>query len=378
MTSDDRKYMREALDLAARGRALASPNPMVGAVVLDAAGNRVGEGFHTYDGVKHAETLAIEQAGQRARGGTLYVSLEPCTHQGRTPACADAVLAAGIRRVVAPHEDANPAVSGKGFARLKDQGVEVELAAEFASEAQKLNEAYIHHTRTRLPLVTLKAALTLDGKIAAPDDNSGWITSDIARLHVQQVRHDHDAILTGIGTVLADDCLLTDRTVLPRRRPLLRVVVDSLSRLPLESRLVESVANDLVVMTTSAAPAKRRQALEARGVAVHVFDADRGRVDLEAVVRWLGEQQMLSLMIEAGAKLNWAALDAAVVDKILLYYAPKILGGVDSLPIVGGVGRRARAAAIRFSNLSTFPVGPDEFAVEAYLQKDGAAAPARP
>jgi diaminohydroxyphosphoribosylaminopyrimidine deaminase/5-amino-6-(5-phosphoribosylamino)uracil reductase len=378
MTPDDRKYMREALDLASRGRALASPNPMVGAVVLDAAGNRVGEGFHTYDGVKHGETLALEQAGQRARGGTLYVSLEPCTHQGRTPACTDGVLTAGIQRVVAPHEDANPAVSGKGFARLKDQGVEVELAAEFAAEAQKLNEAYIHHTRTRLPLVTLKAALTLDGKIAAPDDNSGWITSDIARLHVQQVRHDHDAILTGIGTVIADDCLLTDRTGLPRRRPLLRVVVDSLSRLSLESRLVESFANDLVVMTTSAAPAKRREALEARGVAVHVFDADRGRVDLEAVVRWLGEQQMLSLMIEAGAKLNWAALDAAVVDKILLYYAPKILGGVDSLPMVGGMGRRARAAAIRFSNLSTFPVAPDEFAVEAYLHKDGAAAPARP
>jgi diaminohydroxyphosphoribosylaminopyrimidine deaminase/5-amino-6-(5-phosphoribosylamino)uracil reductase len=374
MTSDDRKYMREALDLAARGRALASPNPMVGAVVLDPAGNRAGEGFHTYDAVKHAETLALEQAGERARGGTLYVSLEPCTHQGRTPACTDAVLAAGIRRVVAPHEDANPLVSGQGFARLQDQGVEVELAAEFAAEAQKLNEAFFHHTRARRPLVTLKAALTLDGKIAAPDDNSGWITSDVARLHVQQVRHDHDAILTGIGTVIADDCLLTDRTGLPRRRPLLRVVVDSLSRLPLESRLVESVADDLVVMTTSAAPAKRREALEARGVAVHVFDAERGRVDLEAVVRWLGQQQMLSLMIEAGAKLNWAALDAAVVDKILLYYAPKILGGVDSLPMVGGVGRRARAAAIRFSNLSTFPVAPDEFAVEAYLCKGGAVA----
>jgi diaminohydroxyphosphoribosylaminopyrimidine deaminase/5-amino-6-(5-phosphoribosylamino)uracil reductase len=376
MTTADQQYMREALDLAKRGRGLASPNPMVGAVVLDASGAKAGEGFHLYDNVKHAETVALEQAAERARGGTLYVSLEPCSHQGRTPACADAVIAAGIKRVVAPNEDANPAVSGKGFARLKEQGIEVELALDFAEEARKLNEAYLNHVRTKLPLVTLKAAVTLDGKIAAPDDNSGWITSEIARAHVQQVRHDHDAIVTGIGTVIADDCLMTDRSALPRRRPLLRVVTDSLLRLPLESQLVQSFQNDLVVMTTSAAPARRREALEARGITVQVFDEPPGRVDLAAAVRWLGENQYLSLLIEAGAKLNWGALEAGIVDKVLLYYAPKILGGVDSLPMVGGVGRRARAAAIRFSNLRTFTVGPDEFVVEAYLCKNETSAPA--
>ncbi len=373
MTSDDRKYMREALDLARQGRGLTSPNPMVGAVVVDASGMKAGEGFHVYDQLKHAATIALEQAGERARGGTLYVSLEPCTHQGRTPACTDAIIAAGIKRVVAPNEDANPVVSGKGFAGLRARGIEVELAVDLSEEACKLNEAFLHHASTNRPLVTLKAAVTLDGKIAAPDDDTGWITSEVARAHVQQVRHDHDAIITGIGTVIADDCLMTDRSGLPRRRPLLRGVADSLLRLPLESQLVQSFQNDLVVMTTSAAPARRRDALEAKGISIHVFDAAPGRVDLSAAVSWLGENQILSLLIEAGAKLNWGALDAGIVDKVLLYYAPKILGGVDSLPMVGGIGRRARAAAIRFSNLRTFSVGPDEFAVEAYLCKNEAA-----
>ena len=369
--------MREALALAAKGRALASPNPMVGAVVLDAEGRKAGEGFHTYDGVKHAEVVALEQAGERARGGTLYVSLEPCSYQGRTPACTDAIAAAGLARVVAPHEDANPAVSGKGFALLKGQGIRVELAEDFAAQARKLNEAFFHHAVTKKPLVTLKAAVTLDGKIAAPDDNTGWITSEVARAHVQQVRHDHDAILSGIGTVIADDCLLTDRTGLPRRRTLLRVVADSVLRMPLESRLVRSFRQDLVVATTSAAPPERRAMFEERGIPVRVFDAPGGRVDLEALVGWLGEERNLSLMIEAGSKLNWGSLDAGIVDKVLLYYAPKILGGFDSLPMVGGVGRRARSAAIRLSGLKTFEVGPDEFAVEAYLPRHGRAAPAR-
>ena len=369
MTAADQEFLRESLELARKGRGLASPNPMVGAVVAGSDGKVLGRGFHTYEGKKHAEVLALEQTGEAARGATLYVSLEPCAHQGRTPPCTEAIVAAGIVRVVAPIEDEHPAVSGNGFAQLRDAGLEVELAQELAEEARKLNEAFFHFSKTQKPLVTLKAALTLDGKIAAPDDNTGWITSDVARAHVQQVRHDQDAIMTGIGTVLADDCLLTDRSGLPRRRPLLRVVADSLLRLPLESRLVESFADDLAVMTTSAAPAKRRRALEARGIPVRTFDGEHGRVDLTKVVGWLGEQQILSLLIEAGAKLNWTALDSGIVDKTLFYYAPKILGGVDSLPLAGGVGRRSRAGAIQLSNVRTFPVGPDEFAVEAYWQR---------
>ena len=366
LTDTDRKWLRETLDLAAQGVALVSPNPLVGAVVVDGDGNKVGEGFHTYEGVRHAEVVALDEAGDKARGGTLYVTLEPCSHQGRTAPCADAVIAAGIRRVVCPIEDGNPAVSGQGFEKLRTAGVEVVLAEEFAGDAQRLNESFFHFIRTGRPFVTLKTAATLDGKIAAPDDNSGWITSETARAHVQKVRHSNDAILTGIGTVLQDDPLLTDRSGLPRRRPLLRVLADSLCRLPLESKLVESFANDLVIITTSAAVPKRREALEQRGIPVHVMDAERGRVDLRSVINWLGTQQMTSLMVEAGAKLNWGALDEEIVDKILIYYAPKILGGLESLPMAGGVGRRSRSGAIRFKGLRTFMVGPDEFAVEAY------------
>jgi diaminohydroxyphosphoribosylaminopyrimidine deaminase/5-amino-6-(5-phosphoribosylamino)uracil reductase len=367
MTADDRSYMREALDLARQGRALASPNPLVGAVVVAADGQKAGSGYHTYDGRRHAEVIALEEAGAAARGGTLYCNLEPCNHDGRTPPCTEAILRSQVRRVVIGCRDEDPRVPGKGIGRLQAAGIEVEMADEFTAEARRLNEAFFHYARTSRPLVTLKTAVTLDGKIAAPDDNTGWITSEVARGHVQQVRHDHDAIMTGIGTVLADDCLLTDRSGLPRRRPLLRVVADSLLRLPVESRLVESFNDDLVVMTTSAAPACRRAALEARGIPVQVFDTREGRVDLAAIVRWLGLRQVISLLMEAGAKLNWAALDSGVVDKALIYYAPKILGGVDSLPLAGGIGRRSRSGAIRLRNLSTFPVGPDEFAVEAYL-----------
>jgi diaminohydroxyphosphoribosylaminopyrimidine deaminase/5-amino-6-(5-phosphoribosylamino)uracil reductase len=272
--------------------------------------------------------------------------------------------------VVIACRDEDPRVPGKGLEHLQAAGLSVEMDEELCAEARRLNESFFHYARTGRPLVTLKTAVTLDGKIAAPDDNTGWITSDVARAHVQQVRHDHDAILTGIGTALADDCQLTDRSGQPRRRPLLRVVADSLLRLPLESQLVQTFNKDLVVVTTSVAPSRRRAALEARGIPVEVFDCRSGRVDLSAVLDWLGRQEMTSLLIEAGAKLNWAALDSGLVDKTLIYFAPKILGGVDSLPLAGGIGRRSRSGAIRLRNLRTFPVGPDEFAVEAYLIKE--------
>jgi diaminohydroxyphosphoribosylaminopyrimidine deaminase/5-amino-6-(5-phosphoribosylamino)uracil reductase len=367
ITEVDRGWMREALDLALRGSALASPNPLVGAVVADAQGAKAGEGFHRYAEILHAEALALAEAGERAKGGTLYVTLEPCSHQGRTGPCTDAVIAAGIRRVVCPLEDESPRVSGAGFAKLREAGVEVDLLDELKGHARRLSEDFFHFSKTGRPLVTLKTAATLDGKISAPDDNTGWITSEVARKHVQTVRHRHDVILTGIGTALEDDPLLTDRSGLPRRRPLMRIVVDSLCRLPLESKLAQSAADDLIVATTSAAPAQRREALEQRGVPVWVCDSPRGRVDLKSVIEAVGKRQMLSVMIEAGSKLNWAALDEGLVDKVMLYYAPKILGGMESLPVAGGVGRRSRSGAIQLRNLSLEMVGPDEFCVEAYL-----------
>jgi diaminohydroxyphosphoribosylaminopyrimidine deaminase / 5-amino-6-(5-phosphoribosylamino)uracil reductase len=359
-------YLREAFELARQGRGQTSPNPAVGAVLVR-DNEIVGRGFHTWAGMKHAEIVALEQAGERARGATLYINLEPCSHQGRTPPCAAALIEAGIGRVVAAMEDPNPLVSGQGFRLLRGAGIEIEIDSAFAAEAERLNEAFIHFMRTRRPLVTLKTALTLDGKIAAPDDNRGWITSAKARAHVQQLRHHSDAILTGIGTVLADDCLLTDRTGLPRSRPLLRIVLDSLLRLPLDSKIVQATDAALWVVGTSAAPAERRTALESRGVRVLTFDGLDGRSDLHSTLVALTREQYQSVLVEAGSKVNWAALDAGVVDKIFFYYAPKILGGIESLSMAGGVGRRRRVDAIRVRKTTLHPIAIDEFAVEGYI-----------
>jgi diaminohydroxyphosphoribosylaminopyrimidine deaminase / 5-amino-6-(5-phosphoribosylamino)uracil reductase len=361
-------FLREALDLARQGKGQTSPNPAVGAV-LARDGEVVGRGFHTYGGIKHAEIRALDEAGSRARGATLYISLEPCSHVGRTDPCADALIAAGVSRVVAAMQDPDPRVAGEGFRKLRSAGIEVELAAEFAGEAEKLNEEFVHFMRSARPLVTLKTALTLDGKIAAPDDNRGWITSDVARAHVQRLRHNSDAILTGVGTVLADDCRLTDRTGLPRSRPLLRLVADSLLRIPLDSKIVTGSNSDLGIVTTSAASAERRKALENRGVKVLTFDGPGGRTDLRRLVEWLGEEKYLSLLIEAGSMLNWSALDSAIVDKVFFYYAPKILGGMESLPMAGGTGRRRRMDAILLHGIQVHSIAEDEFAVEGYVRK---------
>jgi diaminohydroxyphosphoribosylaminopyrimidine deaminase/5-amino-6-(5-phosphoribosylamino)uracil reductase len=362
-------HLREALALARQGVGRTSPNPAVGAVLVN-DGQVVGCGTHTWEGVKHAEALALEQAGERARGATLYLNLEPCAHQGRTGPCADALIAAGVAKVVAVGEDPNPLVAGEGFARLRRAGVQVELRPEFAAEAEEINLAYFHFMRTGRPLVTLKSALTLDGKIAAPEDNTGWITSAQARAHVQQLRHQHDAILTGIGTLLADDCLLTDRSGLERSRPLLRIVLDSQLRIPLDSKMVQSCNGDVLAVCSSVASAARRAALEQRGVEVFAADGPGGRTDLARVVELLAGRKRLSLMIEAGSKVNWAALEAGVVDRIFFYYAPKILGGLQSLPVAGGLGRRRRVDAIVFGNLKLHSIAPDEFAVEAWTRKD--------
>src|SRR5438270_5387665 len=249
-TEKDDHFMRQAFELARRGTSLTSPGARVGAVIVDAQDNVAGSGFYTFDGIKHAEVLALEQAGARARGGTIYLNLEPHCHQGRTPPCTDALIAAGIKRVVAAMADPNSKVAGKGFEQLRAAGITVESGL-FEAEARRLNEAFARFILTRLPLVTLKSGMTLDGKIAPPPGDSfnpsalgatgatgGWITSEEARAHVQELRHESDAIMVGVGTIIADDPLLTDRTDLPRRRPLLRVILDSRLRCPLESRLV--------------------------------------------------------------------------------------------------------------------------------------------
>lgn len=376
----DFAFLRRALELAQKGFGLASPNPHVGAVVVGPDGNVAGEGFHTYDGVKHAEVLAIEQAGEKARGATLYLNLEPCSHQGRTSPCADAVIAAGIKRVVACTPDPNPEVSGRGFAKLRHAGIQV-ASGLLEEEARPLNDAFAKFIRYRIPLVTLKAGMTLDGKIAPPPDyiagsadmgaggpTGGWITSDEARAHVQQLRHQHDAILVGVGTVIADNPLLTDRTGLPRRRPLLRVIMDSHLRLPLQSRVAQTAAEDVLVFC-SFAEEKKKQGLLAHGIQVEQVAPSGldGRPDLEAICRKLAEREITSVMIEGGALVNWTALASGVADKVFFYYAPRILAGTGSVPFAAGPGfrRMSEAAHLKWFRLHRFG---EDFAVEGYLR----------
>jgi diaminohydroxyphosphoribosylaminopyrimidine deaminase / 5-amino-6-(5-phosphoribosylamino)uracil reductase len=361
-------YMEQALALARQGHGRTSPNPAVGALLVR-DGAVVGRGFHTWKGVDHAEIVALREAGPAARGATLYVTLEPCSHQGRTGPCATALIEAGVEKVVAAMQDPNPRVSGSGIKLLLEAGVDASIDPTHATAAEQLNEPFAHFMRTGRPLTTIKAALTLDGKIAAPQDNFGWITSEVARAGVQLVRHFSDAILTGLGTVLEDDCLLTDRSGLERSRPLLRIVLDSQLRIPLSSKMITSAQEDVLVVGTSAAPAERRRALEAAGIQVLVADGPAGRTDPLKVVEYLAQRRYLSLMIEAGSRVNWTMLDTQIADKVLFYYAPKILGGMKSLPVAGGQGRDRRVDAILLDRLTVHPVSTDEFAVEAYVVK---------
>jgi diaminohydroxyphosphoribosylaminopyrimidine deaminase/5-amino-6-(5-phosphoribosylamino)uracil reductase len=371
------RFLRRSLELAAQGIGLASPNPCVGAVIVDNHGNICGEGFHTYDEVKHAEVLALESAGEKARDATLFINLEPCSHQGRTGPCADAVIAAGIRRVVACMQDPNPVVSGQGFAKLRAAGIAV-ASGILEDEAKPLNESFAKYIRRHEPLITLKAGMTLDGKIAPPPSENaatstsgptgGWITSDEARHHVHLLRHQHDAIMVGVGTVIADDPLLTDRSGLPRRRPLLRVIVDSRLRMPLDSRVVKTAKNDVLVLCSFAEEKKKQQLLDC-GIRVEQIEemtAD-GRPDMLGISRYLGKLEITSLIIEGGALINWAALASGIVDKIFLYYAPKILAGTGSVPFAAGYGFRHMSDAAYVKSIKLHRFGED-FAVEGYLK----------
>lgn len=356
--------MEHALDLARKGVGLASPNPAVGCVIVK-DGAILGEGFHQYDWREHAEIIALKQAGERARGATLYATLEPCNSTGRTGPCSEAIVAAGVARVVAATEDPNPKTSGAGFQRLQDAGIEVETGV-LEAEAQKLNEAFACWIATHKPFVTLKSALTLDGQLSLPQPRGSqkraWISSEESRAEVHRMRHVSDALLTGIGTVLADDPLLTDRSGLQRRRRLLRVILDTDLRLPPKSRIVQTAENDLVVFTTASLKSSKARKLQEAGVELVQSKSRAGRVDLSVVLKELGRREMLSVLLEAGPRLNGAALAAGVVHKLVLFYAPKLAGdsGVPFLP----------AAVTPFPSLhirSFQQFGPD-IAVEGYLQ----------
>ena len=366
-SSADNQWMSQALALAHRSAGLASPNPAVGCVLVQ-SGRVVGEGFHEYDKLDHAEIVALREAGEKARGATAYVTLEPCSHQGRTGPCADALIAAGVSRVVVATGDPNPAVNGQGLAQLSAAGIPV-MVGVLANEARELNDGFARHIRTGLPFVTLKAALSLDGRIAPapgkrPQGSPVYLTSEDSLAVVQQMRHASDAVITGINTVLNDDPLLTDRSRLPRRRPLLRVVVDSALRLRLDAKLVRTAKNnDVLVFCTTPIP-DRQRALEALGVRVEQVEPAPGgsRVSLNRVLERLGEMQMTRVLLESGSQVSSSALLQQVVDKLCLFYAPIFLGA-RGVPLVSDV----EGFKPPMDHITLEQVGRD-FRFEAYLR----------
>jgi diaminohydroxyphosphoribosylaminopyrimidine deaminase/5-amino-6-(5-phosphoribosylamino)uracil reductase len=360
--------MQHALALARKGTGLASPNPMVGSVVVR-EGQIVGEGFHQYEWRDHAEIVALKSAGDRARDATLYVNLEPCNHTGRTSPCTLAIIAAGVQRVVAAIDDPNPVNSGRGFERLRRAGIDV-LRGVCEEEACRLNEAFACWIRTKKPLVTLKSALTLDGQLTLPlsarktrkRSHSMWITSEESRAEVHRMRHASDALLTGIGTILADDPLLSDRSGLPRRRRLMRVILDSRLRLSPKARIIKTSDDDLLLFTAVSLESVKARQLQNAGVEVIRTKTKKGRIDLHSVLAELGRREILSVLLEAGTTLNGAALAAGIVHKLFLFYAPKI-AGENRVPFA----LAPKLAHTQPQNVQIHQFGPD-FAMEASLR----------
>ena len=370
MSKHDHSYMSQALDLALKGRGQASPNPMVGAVLVR-DGLVVGKGVHRYGQRKHAEVWALEQAGDRAREATLYVNLEPCCHQGRTGPCCQSIVNSGIARVVVAMEDPNPLVAGKGIEWLTSSGLEV-TAGVREEEARRLNEAFTKYISCRKPFVTAKVGATLDGRIASGNGPPQWITGPESRQRVHQMRLEADAILVGISTVLQDNPYLTDRSGQPRTRPLLRVVLDSQLRFPLGSRLASTHSqDDIIIFCNRRSNPDRRRKLEQTGIEVIPTAGTDGRIAFDPVLEELGRRQVVGLLIEGGGKINFDALRSQVIDKLVCFLAPRILGG-QAVAMFGGPGFPSldQAPPLAFSRIER--IGPDVM-IEAYPNPSGPA-----
>jgi diaminohydroxyphosphoribosylaminopyrimidine deaminase/5-amino-6-(5-phosphoribosylamino)uracil reductase len=355
--SPDERFMRRALGLAERARGLTSPNPVVGAVIVR-DGEVVGEGFHRGAGQPHAEIEALAAAGARAAGAALYVTLEPCAHQGRTPPCAPAIAAAGIRRVVAAIGDPNPRVAGRGLEILRAAGVDV-VSGLCAEAAERQNRVFLTAVRRGRPHVTLKAAMTLDGRIADARGASQWITGEAARREAHRLRSECDAIVVGIETVLRDDPRLTVRLGAPWPREPLRVVLDSRARTPPSARVLSSGARDRVLIAVGAgAPEAGLAALAGTGAAVLRAPGADGRVDVRALLAHLAEREVRGVLVEGGGEVAASFLDAGAVDRVAVFVAPRLLGGRAAPGPIGGAGR-ALEDAIRLERLSVRDVGGD-------------------
>lgn len=360
----DLVFMRRALRLARRGIGRTSPNPAVGCVLVR-RGEVVGEAWHTYDGLDHAEVRALARAGTHARGATAYATLEPCSHHGRTGPCAEALVRAGVRRVVAAMVDPNPRVSGRGLERLRRAGIEVSVGLE-SDAALALNEPFVCHAATGRPLVVSKLAMSLDGRIATAAGASRWITSVEGRRFGQRLRLELDAILVGIGTVLADDPQLLYRGTRKKSRPLLRVVVDGRLRTPVGARLFAAAGESPVLIACADdAPVERRRRLEARGAEVLALPRAPSGVDLDALLAELGRRRILGVLVEGGSAIHGSFMSEKLVDKLYFIVAPIVLGGVGALPAIGGRGFATLAEAPRLHIVRELRAGPDRV-LEAY------------
>ena len=353
---------RHALELASRGTGLVSPNPLVGCVIVSSTGAIVGEGTYRYGNVTHAELIALEQAGELARGGTAYVSLEPHAHHSKTPPCTEALIKAGIARVVAPIDDPNPLVSGKGFAALREAGVEV-ITGILAEEATKLNEKFICWHKNRRPFVHLKLATSLDGRISLGRSISTALSGADAIARVHEMRHEHDAILVGGNTAFVDNPSLTDRSGLERRRPLVRVVLDNRLRIPIESTLVSTARETPTIIVSKSTDSEKISTLRDLSVDVVTEDAR----DLNAVLAALRERELQSVLVEGGTEVAGAFRDAGLIDKVTLMMSPRIIGGHDAPLAFGGVGAKTIDEAAPLKDVTVEGHGED-IEVTGYFQ----------
>lgn len=358
------QFMARALQLAELGRGKTSPNPMVGAVIVR-NGRIVGEGYHQKAGTPHAEVNALRDAGEEAHGAVMYVTLEPCCHYGRTPPCTKAIIKAGIKEVVVGTTDPNPLVSGKGIKVLKDAGIRV-VVGVLEKEARLQNESFIKYINTKCPFVTLKAAISLDGKVATRTGDSKWITGEEARVLVHRMRAINDAIMVGIGTVLADDPLLTVRLEGEYKQPL-RVIVDSSLSIPERSRIVKTALDvpTVVAAVQGRYSETKRTQLERMGLEIWDLPAINGKVDLWALMKELGKREITSLFLEGGSTLNASALEAGIIDKFVFFQAPLIIGGQDSPGVFGGVGREQLSDCLHLNRTSVEEIG-DDLMITAY------------
>ncbi|UKL00221.1 bifunctional diaminohydroxyphosphoribosylaminopyrimidine deaminase/5-amino-6-(5-phosphoribosylamino)uracil reductase RibD [Brevibacillus brevis] len=360
----DSKYMDLALELARSARGQTSPNPMVGAVIVK-EGTIVGMGAHLRAGEPHAEVHALRMAGEKAQGATVYVTLEPCSHYGKTPPCAEALIAADVRRVVVATLDPNPLVAGRGIEMLRAAGVEVAVGVR-EEEAKALNEVFFHYIQTRRPFVTVKTASTLDGKIASVTGHSRWITGAEARAEVHELRRQHDAILVGVGTILADDPLLTARKGEQRfgSQPV-RVILDSQLRTPLDARVVQNTDAKTWIFTTDAAPREKHELLAARGVKVITT---AGPIRVEKVLDTLGELGITSLLVEGGQEVNGSFLQARAIQKVVSHIALKLIGGSGAPSPFGGQGFATMGEAVQLTNVMITPIGKGDVQISGYPQ----------